>query len=236
MLNNRLASIRTPWTDIVRMRDSSPESRARLLEMMAEKYYEPVRVFIRTVSGHSQPADIDDRTQMFFQKFLEKDWLGMLDREKGSFRGFLMTAVRSFILDRKEHEGRKIEANKRYAEHIHHEYEKVSPAAQAEVEYNRAWARGLVKDAIEVFREECLDRGKAHYYEVFEQQLFHPEKYDSPSYLETAQSLNISEKDVANCLHRGKKHINALLRELVRNSVLTDEEVDGEMQVLRSYF
>ena len=54
--------------------------------------------------------------------------------------------------------------------------------------------------------------------------------------MEIGQLLGLSETDVTNYLHRGRNIFQKLLREEVRHSVLTESEVDEEIQDLQRYF
>lgn len=104
-MSERLGSIRTPWTDIVLAQQGDPATRARCLEMLAEKYHNPIRVFIQAALNITQPHRLDEVVQGYFRKFLEKDFLTRLDRQKGTLRGFFMASVKSFVLDEIGREG-----------------------------------------------------------------------------------------------------------------------------------
>lgn len=229
-MTDRLTTIRTPWTDILSAQQGDAASRQRCLAMLAERYYEPVRAFFLQVFQALQPGDIDDLTHDFFVRFLEKSFLDLLDRERGRFRGFLMTAARNFARDENDKRLRRKNLNTRYGE------EKIADTAShtatsAEDDFNRAWARGLVRDAVEVFRLECQDKGKSHYYEVFKQQALE----QAGSYGETAASLGLTEKAVTNYLYRSKQRIREILEAMVRESVLDPDDTADEMATLRGY-
>lgn len=229
-MTDRLATIRTPWTDIIAAQQGDATSRQRCLSMLADRYYEPVRVFFRHMYNKLQPADIDDMTQEFFTRFLEKNFLDLLDRERGRFRGFLMTAARNFARDESDKRQRRKELNHDYAESLG-DNRQPRTSAPAEDDFNRAWARGLARDAVEVFRLEFQDKGKSHYYEVFKQQVMD----QIGSYAETAASLGLTEKAVTNYLHRSKIRIREILEALVRESLTDPDDAADEMATLRKY-
>src|SRR5215467_597821 len=85
----------THWSVIVAARDGeSVEAQAALAEL-CEAYWYPLYAFIRR-QGRTM-EDARDLTQEFFARFLEKDYLGAVDREKGKFRSFLLACCRHFL-------------------------------------------------------------------------------------------------------------------------------------------
>lgn len=234
-----ISTIRTPWTAILAAQRGDPVVRARCLSEIAGKYYDPVRAYIGALPGVNHPEILDDLTQGFFLKFLEKELLDKLDREVGSFRQFLKTAVRNYVKD---------EAKRARRENPNSPLTRYQglPAGEItipdkdistpEEEFNHQWARDLMSDAIKAFKADCFDHNKQHYYAVFERHTLTPEFFDNPDYASTAKALDISEKDVANHLHRARLRFYALLREIVRAMVRSDEDVEKELADLRKYF
>lgn len=237
-MTDRLSSILTPWTDILLAQRGDPAVRTRYREELAEKYYAAVRVYIGKKSRVTQPADLDDLTQKFFHRFLEKKLLDVLDRDKGHLRGFLMKTLDRFVLDEKRGAARHNPANPltkgrslQYPESVIDD-----SAPSPEDLFNRMFAEGVMRDVFAAFKAECLDHGKQHYYAVAEQQLLSPEKFGNPQYADTAAALSISEKDVSNYLYRAKGVLRNLTRRMVRATVETDEQVEDEMLQLRKYY
>ncbi len=234
----RLGSIITPWTDIILAQQGDPVLRAKCLEELAEKYYDAVRAYIGAKSRVKQPCDLDDMTQDFFQRFLERELLNVLDREKGTLRGFLMKTLDWFVLDEKRGAARHNAANPLtrskslpYAESV---IDDKTPSP--EDQFNRLWADELMNDIFAAFEMECQDHGKPHYYAVAKQQILCPKEFGNPQYADTAASLGISEKDVANYLHRAKSVLREQTWRRVRATVETDEQVEAEMHQLRKYY
>lgn len=88
----------TNWTAISQAKKLPRDHthRRAVLEGIAHHYQGPVRVMMR-VWGLRDEHELDDAVQDFFLKFLEKNWLDALEREKGRFRGFLRAAVNHFL-------------------------------------------------------------------------------------------------------------------------------------------
>ena len=157
-MTKKLGSITTPWTDIVLAQHGAPELRAKCLELLAEKYREPIRRFIEAALGARKPEQADELVQGYFVKFLEGGFLDRLDQSKGRLRGFFMTSVRHYVQD----EMAKGKAGASYSAYSKHHGlppgENVideSVSAQDE-EFMRNWARQLMNEAIDAFRLTCL--------------------------------------------------------------------------------
>ena len=89
----RLATTR--WTLVLAASDpTSPEARA-VWTSLCEHYWYPVYAFVRR-TGRSD-EDARDMTQAFFARTLEKNVFASARRDRGRFRTFLLTLVRSFL-------------------------------------------------------------------------------------------------------------------------------------------
>jgi RNA polymerase sigma-70 factor (ECF subfamily) len=200
-------------------------------------YSEPARAMMRKY-GIARDDDLEEHMQEYFARFIEKGWLDQLDQEKGRFRSFLKASIRNFL-------------HKRYRETRYHRKERSisgddndeaaglpeMPAGilTPEQEFDRAWARTLMQNAIMRFRQKCTQTNTMHYVHVFERHVLHAEAYGMPSYAESAAELNVSEKDVTNYLHRARKRFGRILCELVRETVAGEGEIEGELCDLERY-
>lgn len=233
-----LRSVSTPWTDILEAQNN-PVLMAECLERLAEKYRAPIHAFILRTLRVNRPEIADDLVQQFFLHFIESDALKALDRERGRLRNWFAVSVQRFVWDEMKKGSRKNAASpfcklERLPAGDIVLADKSSP--NPEEEFNRQWAREVFDDAIMAFRRYCRDKGKQHYYQVFERHVLSGEKDVTPSYEETAAALAISVKDVSNYLGRARKRFQSLLREQVRATVGSDEEVDDELRDMLRYF
>ena len=238
-MTDRIASIRTPWTAIIAAQHGDAEARARCLAEIAEKYLEPVKAYIQAFPMVARSEVADDLAQGFFHKFLEREILNRLDQNIGQFRQFLKTAVRNYMKD----ETAKAERNNPYSPLTKHH---PLPAGEIPVpgkrqttpedEFNHRWAQDLVNDAVTAFKADCFDHNKQHYFAVFERHVLTDSGDANPDYTSTAQSLDISQKDVANYLHRARKRFKGVLLDMIRATVGSDEDVEKELADLQRFF
>ncbi len=85
----------THWSVVLAAHQGDSLHGANALEKLCRTYWRPLYVFIRR-SGHDDES-AKDLTQGFFEQFLEKNYLGQVDREKGKFRSFLLAGVKHFL-------------------------------------------------------------------------------------------------------------------------------------------
>lgn len=90
----------TRWSLVLAAQERElPESRDAL-ESLCAGYWYPVYAYVRRRGYQAQ--DAQDLTQEFFGRLLEKDYLKTVDRERGRFRTFLLTAVSRFLSNDRE--------------------------------------------------------------------------------------------------------------------------------------
>lgn len=110
------------------------------------------------------------------------------------------------------------------------------PKCYTPLPFQPSYSAIVLKRCCWTFRADCLDHGRKHYYDVFEQQVILPDALNRPTYAETANRLNISEKDVSNYLDRARGRFAKMLRAMIRSTVEKDEDVEKELADLRKYF
>lgn len=232
-----LRSVSTPWTDIMAAQNN-PALMAECLERLTEKYHGPVHAFILRTLRINRPEIADDLTQAFFLHFIESDLLKTLDRERGRLRNWFKVTVQRFVWD-EEKKGQRRNAASPFCK-----LERLptgdivvadKPSPTPEEEFSRRWARETFDDAVTAFRRYCRDKGKQHYLQVFERHVLASGKDATPSYEETAAALSVSVKDVSNYLERSKRRFQSLLREQVRATVGSDDDVEDELREMLRY-
>src|SRR5260221_2327376 len=87
----------TPWSLLLRWKSLGEADRKGALDRILGQYYKPVyRFFQRVLDLHGD--DLNNATQGFFVRFIDKDFLKNLDHQ-GSFRAFLKVACRRHYLN-----------------------------------------------------------------------------------------------------------------------------------------
>jgi RNA polymerase sigma-70 factor (ECF subfamily) len=227
----------TAWSVVQGAQGVDGRSREQCLAELCTNYWKPVYYYIRRRGlNHEDALDI---TQEYFATFLEKDFVAAADRERGRFRTFVLVTVNRFL---SKQLARQKRTHGRARVRIHADEEEqllqlpeLADDETAEDDFNRRWALSLIETALERMRAECEGGKKRLYYEAFRRYLESTKGNRPVSYRELGDRLGVSESDVTNFLHRGRNIFQKMLRDEIRNSVLTETEVDEEIEALKGY-
>src|SRR5437899_6321909 len=99
VLDQRFAT--THWSVVLLAGQADSPQATEALEKLCRTYWYPLYVFVRR-QGNS-PEDAQDLTQAFFERILEKNYFGQVDRAKGRFRAFLLAALKNFLSDQRDY-------------------------------------------------------------------------------------------------------------------------------------
>ena len=233
-----VAFVTTRWTVVLSAgRKSSPQS-DQALEELCRAYWYPLYAYVRR-HGHSR-EDAEDLTQAFFARFLEKNYLEGLNREKGKFRAFLLASLKHFLANEWDRAHRQKRGG--HATHLsldwenaenHYHLEPADPLSPDRL-YDRAWALALLEKVIARLREECAVSGRAALYE--QARAFLTVDQAAIPYADAAAALRMEEGAVRVAVHRLRRRYRELLREEIAQTLSDPAQVAEEMQALFSAF
>jgi RNA polymerase sigma-70 factor (ECF subfamily) len=207
----------TQWSRLLEMRDREGPRYAERLEELARRYWTPVYHYARALRPG---AEAEDLTQQFFAMLLARRDLERLSPERGSFRGFLKTALRNFLAsaDRaaaaRPRPFRFGEAEAVWAR---------SATRDPEEAFEREWAREVMMDAVGRLRGE-VDPGL---YDLFRELCLAD---DAPGHEEAARARGWSADDVRNRLRELRARLREILREILRETVGPGGDVEAELR------
>jgi RNA polymerase sigma-70 factor (ECF subfamily) len=224
----------TRWSVVLTAKDLSAPNCEQAMATLCEQYSYPVYAFIRR-KGHS-PHDAEDLAQGFFHRLIGKEFLRSVDREKGRFRTFLLTAVQRFLCN----EWEKSQAQKRgggalfvtwdadaaeqrYCQEPSHE---LSP----EKLFDRRWALTLLEKAMQDSRKEYELAGNLALFNALQPYLLGDQNHDG--YKALAGQLGMSEGSLRVAAYRLRKRYGILLREQIEETVEDAADVDDELNQL----
>jgi len=222
----------TRWT-LVLTAGRSDTTRAReALSRLCETYWYPLYTYVRR-RGHS-PEDAQDLTQAFFERLLEKNWVGDADQNRGRFRSFLLSAMNHFLSD----EWDKARAQKRGGgvplvplqfdtAETRYGVEPSDPVTP-ERSFERRWALTVLEEVLSRLQAEYEQEGKAELFAAL-----HPclvgERAAQP-YAELAVGLGVTEGTVKSAVHRLRQRYRDLLRHEIAQTVASPGDVDEELR------
>jgi RNA polymerase sigma-70 factor (ECF subfamily) len=228
----------THWSAVLRAGDQDSRVAADALEELCRVYWFPLYAFARR-RGCS-PADAEDLTQAFFARLLERNFVARADPAKGRFRTFLLTLFKRFLANEwnREHAQKRggfqpvvsIESNlaesRLDAEPAHTE--------QPDILFERHWAMTLLDQVMKRLEEEYKGSGRGQLFENLEGCLVRDAA--ALPYAEIAARLNLSEGAVKMAMQRLRARYQAILREEIRKTVASPEEVEPELRDLFDVF
>ena len=225
----------THWTLVARVREGGAVRQTALEELCALYWY-PIYAFLRR-RGYP-PHDAEDLTQGFFLKLLHDETFAAAQSDKGRLRTFLLCSLDRHLADQQRRQGaqkrgggqqiiafEELHAEERYA---HEPQDERDP----EWLFTRAWAQLLMDGVRDKLRETFVETGRTGVFETLLPFLLWDDA--PPSYREVAQKLDASETAVRLLVFRMRAKFRDLLREEVARTVLAPEDVNGEMEWLKS--
>jgi len=223
----------TRWTLIVDAANAASPVQDAALAALCETYWRPVHAFIRR-SGRD-PEDARDLTQMFFMRVLEKGFFKEADRSRGRFRSFLFASVRHFLANQhdrataqKRGGGAPILSLEFDAGDRHYSLEPADPATPEDA-YEHSWAMSVLDAAMARVLARYAGSGRADLFARLKPYL----TGDEPaSYADLARDGGGSPGQLRVAVHRLRRDYGRALREVIGETVGTDEDVDDELRYL----
>lgn len=225
----------TRWSVVLKARDGDERDAAVAMETLCGTYWRALYAYARR-HGLS-PHDSEDATQAFFACLLEKEYLQVVQQERGPFRAFLQMAFKRFLSKERDREG----ALRRGGGAVHLDFDFLeaetacandSPQLAADEVFESRWAMTALAAAMAALREEFRAMRKEGEFDVLKVVLSAPK--DGNSYAGIATMLGISDGAARVAAHRLRKRFRELFRAEVAQTVASHENVNEEVRHLVS--
>ena len=224
----------TRWSVVLTAGEGKTEPSHRALETLCRTYWYPIYAYVRR--KQYSPEEAQDLTQEFFALLIARDDFRLADRNKGKFRGFLLSRLDYFLARewRREHR-QKRGGQFRFIsldEHPPEERYQLEPADHdtPEKQFLRQWAVTVLKHAMNALQNECEANGKAALFREAKGLVSGERHRDA--YAEISQSLGMAEGAVRVAVHRLRQRFGELLRSEVAHTLATGDDVDEELRYL----
>ena len=204
------------------------------LETLCRSYWYPVYAYVRRKGYPAEESQ--DLTQEFFMQLISKAHFREADRNKGKFRGFLLSMLDYFLA----REWSRAHRQKRGGQFTFvsldgnppEDWYQLEPADHETPEtiFLRQWALTVLKQAMNALEAECSANGKAALFREA-RHLLSGER-DGSTYAHISRSLEMGEGAARVAVHRLRQRYGELLRREVAHTVSSDEEVDEELRFL----
>ena len=224
----------THWSVVLAAGQGESAPAQRALEMLCRAYWYPIYAYVRR-KGY-RPEEAQDLTQEFFAQLIAKDHFRLADRNKGKFRGFLLSRL-DFFLAR---EWSRAHRQKRGGQFTFISMDEQPPEERYQLEpadletperkFLRHWALTVLKQAMNALQRECEANGKTLLFREAKNLISGERK--GTAYAQISQSLDMGEGAVRVAVHRLRQRYGELLRREVAHTVTSQEEVDEELRYL----
>jgi RNA polymerase sigma-70 factor (ECF subfamily) len=215
----------THWTHLEQEREAGHGD-----QWFCENYRCPIFAWFRDRFPHHEAEDLCQEflcRQVIVGRLVDK-----ADRQRGSLRAFLRTAMQRFVLNTRRN--RRTIRTGGSAEHVplldnDLPASGAAPAAPDEI-FDRLWAQELLQRAFLRTEQYCLRRDRGHIFEALLPIL--DGSGPARSHSEIASELGKSVAYVASALHNIRKRLRMYLLEEIQLTVADHESAAAEWEVL----
>lgn len=240
MGGTREAFLTTHWSLIEGIKDGFDKDGA-LIGLLLRTYWKPVYCYLRHKGYDNERAK--DLTQDFFHEVvLNRHFVGRADKDKGHFRAFLLYALNQYLInqDRDQRAQKRIPKG-RLASLDMAELPDLPQSfthATAEDSYHYAWLSTLLERATAEVKTACQEQGMETHWALFHERILQPilGHNDPISLPKLCENYGIEDtKKASNMIVTVKRRFRKKLMELIRNTVVTDEQAQEEFQYLLKF-
>jgi RNA polymerase sigma factor (sigma-70 family) len=224
----------THWSVVLAAKQSDGLLADDALEKLCRSYWPPLYAYIRREGYGVQ--DAQDLTQEFLSRFIQKEWLGHLQDQRGKFRSFLLTFLKHFLSDERDKAGAQKRGGGKTLlsldDTLAEERYLSAPAKGLSPDqlFDRRWAETVMERALSRLREEYEARGKTALFEQLKE--IQPGEHGQASYAEIGARLGLAEGTIASAVHRLRQRHREILRDEIARTVARPEEIDEEIRSL----
>ena len=221
----------TRWSVVLAARDHESADSRQALESLCESYRPPVYAFLRRRGYTSH--DADDLAQSFFAGLLAKAFLANVSPNKGTFRSFILTSLKNFLInDWERNAALKRGGGKEPVplDGIDIVDSDSSSQHSATASFDQAWATTLVQTAFTRLQDECRHSGKQAMFEELQRHLLHGE--EPAGVAEIGARLGLSADTIRQVRHRLRHRFRELLKAVVAETVSDPAEIELEARYL----
>jgi DNA-directed RNA polymerase specialized sigma24 family protein len=236
------AFLTTHWSFIGNVGSSDEDKNRALVDLLLNRYWKPVYCYLRRKGYDNEQAK--DLTQDFFHEVvLGRHLVEKADKSKGRFRSFLLIALNRYLIDVKN----KKVALKRIPKNKLIPLDKIEPLelpqaitqSAPEETFNYAWVSTLLEQVLDEVEATCYEDGKTIYWKVFQDRVLQPirNRTAPPSLRDICNKYGVQDDAKAsNIIVTVKRRFQTALRKQLRDSVVSEEQVNGELEELRKFF
>ncbi|MCA9296367.1 MAG: sigma-70 family RNA polymerase sigma factor [Phycisphaerales bacterium] len=227
----------TSWS-LVALLNGPEESRRyqEALHSLCERYWPPVYAYLRR-SGHSPDAAADITQGFFTDVVFSRRLFQRADRNRAKLRTLIIAALKRYCIDVHRHKRAGIESLVLTSKDVSEQEAFLSASTEMSPEslFDQRWAVRLLEEAIVRCEQHFRRSGKASHWEAYVQRVVNPSVHGTASrpMEEMAKDLGFANANaVSSALFVVKERLMALLRDVVADHNVNEDDIDAEFAYL----
>ena len=235
------AFLTTHWSFIGQAQTNEQGNRA-LIGLLLGKYWKPVYCYLRRKGYDNEQAK--DLTQGFFHEVvLGRGLIQKADQSKGRFRSYLLLALNRYGINVREEET----AQKRIPPDGLVSLDMIDPPdlpssvieSPPEEAFNYAWVSALLEQVLDEVQAKCNERDLTVHWHVFHDRIVRPilNRAEPLSMRAVCDRYGIDDPiKASNMMTTVKRLFQTILKQHVRNSVMSEEDTADELVQIKRFF
>jgi RNA polymerase sigma-70 factor (ECF subfamily) len=231
----------THWSLIDDAGAREGDDKVALIELLLGRYWKPVYCYLRRQGLGNEEAK--DLTQGFFHEVvLGRNLVQQADRTKGRFRTFLLVALNRYLINAREKQAAHKRTPRRRLVSLDVADMADLPSAMTtltpEDAFTYAWVSALLEQVLRDVETVCKADGKAIHWQVFRDRVLCPvmQGGEAPAMESLCRKYGIAHPaQASNMIVTVKRRFRAALGERLRDSVMSDEEAEAELQDIKRF-
>ncbi len=219
----------TSWTIVIQTSEENSAKAAEALESLCQQYREPLIKFAQAtgLSLH----DAEDLVQEFLMKIVRTRLFSKVEEGKGRLRSYLLKSIRNFLKD----DWRKKSALKRKGDVPVAPLElarELPSEGSEEKEFDRAWARSVMDQALEKLKEPYLAKNRGDLFDYLFDAV-HETNITPGRTAEICRTYNIRPNTLSKNKSRFLSSLGNEIRNVIAHTVTDFEQVEEEIAYFR---
>lgn len=226
----------TSWTRLGELARSDGEQRRIILNELSSRYWPPIYAVLRK-RGHGQEQAREIAQAFFTEAVLGRDLFDRADARRGKLRSLLCRSLENYEKDHFRREVSRGAGRKISLDELTHEeaFLASEPDASPDEVYLDRWNARLLEDALERARDRLIARNLERHWHAFDLDTLWPARTGNrrPAQERIAAELDYPNRAaVADAIRTVKKKVRIAFREVVRETVCDEDDVESEYEDL----
>ena len=235
------AFLTTHWSLVDDINTNEADRNRALIELLLVRYWKPVYCYLRR-KGYANEA-AKDITQGFFHEIvLSRNLIQKADQTKGRFRSFLLMALNRYLINIQEEQSARKRAPR--GKLISFDFAGMADSPHVmttltpEDTFTYVWVSSLLEQVLKEVESGCEADGKTIHWEVFRNRVLRPvmKGSEAPCMEEICRKYGIQNPmKASNMVVTVKRRFRTALARRLRDSVMSDEEAEIELQEIKRF-